>query len=633
MDGINLFNQFVTLHKPQLQASSVPQHFWSTLYHKITTETFDAGEALQLMLIEYDDEEEDQLATEEEKECRPVFALAVARENGLQARDPNNIFLVDHCWTFRLNMVRQQLEEYEYLCNRLCAITGVDLEDNQRVDKVMKRMWKYCQAYTLASDQLSDEARQPIWYVMDEVGSAISHSDEPNFRLVPFLHLNSQTTYSLLFPIKDVDSGDQVCRDYIEYVSKEAEERKALLLPWAHVDLTKESFVQSEPAAEYFSSGHIPETFSTEEELQEPEIDRNEPLKVFSEYEMVQQHLTSAYFTLVDTAEEADVLWLTTHFKTFAELSQNTPNKFVNQFPLEYVITIKDLLSIVCRRAAVEHHDKETLETYPKWLPATYNLKTELLQFASYYQNRAAKGLDNHWIIKPWNLARGLDTHISNNITQIVRLPATGPKIAQKYIENPVLFYRSALDAQVKFDVRYVVLLKSVQPLETFIHRKFYLRFSNKPFSLDHFDDYEKHFTVMNYQDNAELHHVKCEDFLELWKEQYPQNCWTDIEDQICDMLYEVFECATKGSAPTAIQPCPQSRALYAADIMLAWEQKIGDDMESGKIQPKLLEINFTPDCKRACDYYPEFYNDIFKLLFLNEPNDEVFRLLQKNKQ
>ncbi|TMW42534.1 hypothetical protein DOY81_012388 [Sarcophaga bullata] len=528
MDGINLFNQFVALHKPQLQASGVPQHFWSTLYHKITTETFDAGEALQLMLIEYDDEEDDQLATEEEKECRPVFALAVARENGLQASDPNNIFLVDHCWTFH------------------------------------------------------------------------------------------------------VDSGDQVCRDYIEYVSKEAEERKALLLPWAHVDLTKESFVQSEPPAEYFSSGHIPETFSTEEEIQEPEIDRNEPVKVFSEYEMVQQHLTSPYFTLVDNAEEADILWLTTHFKNFAELSLNTPNKFVNQFPLEYVITIKDLLSIICRRAAVEHHDKETLETYPKWLPATYNLKTELLQFASYYQNRAAKGLDNHWIIKPWNLARGLDTHITNNITQIVRLPATGPKIAQKYIENPVLFYRSALDAQVKFDVRYVVLLKSVQPLEAFIHRKFYLRFSNKPFSLDHFDDYEKHFTVMNYQDNAELHHVKCEEFLELWKEQYPQNCWTDIEDQICDMLYEVLECATKGSAPSAIQPCPQSRALYAADIMLAWEQKIGDDMDAGKIQPKLLEINFTPDCKRACDYYPEFYNDIFKLLFLNEPNDEVFPSIAK---
>lgn len=627
MDGINLFNQFVALHKPQLQASGVPQHFWSTLYHKITTETFDAGEALQLMLIEYDEEDNEGISVEEQ-ECRPVFALSVAREGGLQAKDPNNIFLVDHCWTFRLNMARQQLEEYEHLCNRLCAITGVDLEAEDRVDKVMKKMWKYCQAYTLASDQLSDEDRQPIWYIMDEVGSAVGHSDEPNFRLVPFLHLNTQTTYSLLFPIQDVECGDQVCRDYVEYVAKDAEERKALLLPWSHVDLTKESFLQTEPSAEYFSAGHIPETFPAEEDLQEPQFDHNEPLKVYTEYDMVQQHLTSPCFTLVDTPESADILWLTTHYKNFAELCQQTPNKFVNQFPLEYIITIKDLLSITCRRAAVEHHNKETLETYPLWLPATYNLKTELLQFASYYQNRANKGLDNHWIIKPWNLARGLDTHITNNLSQIVRLPSTGPKIAQKYIENPVLFYRSSLDAQVKFDIRYVILLKSVRPLEAYIHRKFYLRFSNKPFSLDHFDDYEKHFTVMNYQEDAELHHVKCDDFLNLWQEQYPQNSWSDIEDQICSMLYEMLECATKGSAPSAIQPCPQSRALYAADIMLAWESQ-GKDKNNVRIQPKLLEVNWTPDCKRACDYYPDFYNDIFKLLFLNENNDEVFRLLQ----
>lgn len=101
----------------------------------------------------------------------------------------------------------------------------------------------------------------------------------------------------------------------------------------------------------------------------------------------------------------------------------------------------------------------ETLETSPEWLPTTYNLKTELLQFVSYFQNREAKGLDNHWIIKPWNLARSLDMTITSNLKEIMKLSQTGPKIAQKYVENPVLFDR--LDCgRVKFDVRYVILLK-----------------------------------------------------------------------------------------------------------------------------------------------------------------------------
>ena len=172
---------------------------------------------------------------------------------------------------------------------------------------------------------------------------------------------------------------------------------------------------------------------------------------------------------------------------------------------------------------------------------------------------------------------------------------------------------------QVKFDIRYCILLKSAQPLEAYIHRKFFLRFANHAFSLDHFDDYEKHFTVMNYQDEAELRHIKCEDFVQLWLQQYPNYPWNTIEDDICAMLKEMLICATqKRPPPCGIAACQQSRAMYAADIMLSWE---GDRM-----QPKLLEVNWTPDCKRACDYYPDFFNDTFKLLFLDEPNEEVFR-------
>lgn len=115
--------------------------------------------------------------------------------------------------------------------------------------------------------------------------------------------------------------------------------------------------------------------------------------------------------------------------------------------------------------------------------------------------------MSNYWIVKPWNLARSLDTHITDNLDFILRLAVSGPKIAQRYVHRPVLFRRIELNSSVKFDVRYIILLSSVNPLKVFAYRRFWLRFANQPFELNHFDEYERHFTVMNYSP-TDLHQV-----------------------------------------------------------------------------------------------------------------------------
>lgn len=452
---------------------------------------------------------------------------------------------------------------------------------------------------------------------MDELGSGIVHSNEANCRIIPFIHVAEQVTYSLLFPINDIFEGDQVTRDYAEGVQ---DNRELMLLPWQDNDFSEESFEQKEPETSYFLHGRIEESLP-ESESKAPILDGNRPLKVFSDYDFVNQYLTDPAFEVLGAdgkSEEADILWFTKHFKGFNELNTNFPNTFINQFPFENVVTIKDLLAIVCRRSIEKHHDHVTLTTNPAWLPTTYNLKTELKEFVSYFQNCEAQELDNYWIIKPWNLARSLDTHITNNLSQIIRLSQTGPKIVQKYVENPVLFNRPESNGKVKFDIRYVILVTSVQPLVAHVYKNFFLRFSNVPFAMDEFDVYEKHFTVMNYGENLVLKHLRCEDFLNEWQEQYDDHPWSKVEDKICEMLKEVFVNATKLKPPCGIANNPQSRGLYAADIMLSWDDQ--------KIQPKLLEFNFIPDCKRACEYYNDFYNDIFKLLFLGQDNPEVFR-------
>lgn len=459
---------------------------------------------------------------------------------------------------------------------------------------------------------------------MDELGSGISHSDTPNFRLVPFMFVNDQTTYSILFPIEDCAEGDYVTGDFVEGIgTKDEEIRRALLLPWKYSDFSDESIQQKEPDMEYFLAGHVEESLP-DPNTKSPTVDRSRPLKVYATYLYINAYLNDPAFQLVDNEQDADIIWVNNHFKKYSELSLSAPHKFINQFPFENVITIKDLLCIVARRMAHKHHDDTTLQTFPQWLPTTYNLKTELPQFVSYFQRREQNGLDNHWIIKPWNLARGLDMHITNDLAQIMRLQPTGPKIAQKYIERPVLFTRPEVSSGsgVKFDVRYVILLSSVQPLTAYVYRNFFLRFANKPFALDRYDDYEQHFTVMNYAPDFQLRHIPCAEFAELWAEQYPENDWEAIETDIVQMLKELLlGASTFSKPPCAIAKSPQSKALYAADIMLEWT-----DGEKTKIQPKLLEVNWGPDCKRACEYYPSFYNDVFRLLFLDEPNEAVFR-------
>ena len=75
----------------------------------------------------------------------------------------------------------------------------------------------------------------------------------------------------------------------------------------------------------------------------------------------------------------------------FRSLSENRPNCFVNQFPSEMLLTVKDALAVVARRvvsSSIGSKYNSTLETEPSWLPTTFNLVTELPKFVSYFQQR-----------------------------------------------------------------------------------------------------------------------------------------------------------------------------------------------------------------------------------------------------
>ena len=51
---------------------------------------------------------------------------------------------------------------------------------------LMEKVWKYCGTYRLVKPGVMDE--EPCFYINDEVGSSISHSDTPNTRMMPFIY-------------------------------------------------------------------------------------------------------------------------------------------------------------------------------------------------------------------------------------------------------------------------------------------------------------------------------------------------------------------------------------------------------------------------------------------------------------
>lgn len=105
------FKAFLDNHKVQLESSGVPEHFWPTVFHKITNEIFDSGVAFSLLVIDYTDSFKE--------ETSPTLISRVCKADGIKANDEAEIYLIDHAWTFRLNDARKQLLQHPHLIDRM----------------------------------------------------------------------------------------------------------------------------------------------------------------------------------------------------------------------------------------------------------------------------------------------------------------------------------------------------------------------------------------------------------------------------------------------------------------------------------------------------------------------------------
>lgn len=470
-------------------------------------------------------------------------------------------------------------------------------------DRVIGAMWLYVMTYRLADEEKIDETS--VWYVMDELGSALRHSDEANFRVAPFLYmpdgrLESAMSFSVLWPTQNVNYGEECTRDFLVGIGED-KQRSARLTAWFNTP--QNYFIQEFKTFSQQLQPKFHHTSNVKSPLSRSILPRDgRPLRVYTDMPPVEEYLTRPEFVLTSDPKDADIIW--TSLQVDAEFKKAfglADTQFINQFPFEACLVMK-------------HHLAETIHQAhgsPEWLQPTYNLESQLSPLIGDYCIRKREGLENLWILKPWNMARTIDTTVTGDLSAIIRLMETGPKICQKYIEHPALFRGR------KFDLRYIVLVRSMDPVEIFLADVFWVRLANNTYTLEKSSlfEYETHFTVMNYI--GRLNHMNTPDFVREFEEEH-QVKWLDIHQRVKNMIRSVFDSAA------AVHPemhNPLSRAMYGVDIML-----------DSLFMPKLLEVTYCPDCGRACKYDTEsivgnrevvkgrdFFNDMFGCLFLNE--------------
>jgi tubulin--tyrosine ligase-like protein 12 len=516
---------------------------------------------------------------------------------------------------------------------------------------VRKHMWRICQTYRLMTSEKYDE--DAIWYINDEIGSTINHSDIPNVALFPFIYSPSNTfkddmiTYSLLWPLKDIRKNDEISRDYLTNITED-QQRSARLTCWfntpkeyfrksfdncieklsnrsstdvlakctENVDKLRHDFNNYNIAFDFTllenkvkstnddslvqrTNDNVKASLTWESAdglnintyfLNEEQFGKDKKIKVFSDLPYVRDNLKHENFEITMNVEEADIVWLNTDYFKLKEGGVNFKNPvFKNQFPFESIVTMKN-------------HIGDLLQSNLGLVPyfnLTYNLETQLAEVIGNYYYNSNRYFDNTWILKPINMSRSMDMIVSSNLDEIIRSVETGPKICQKYIHNPFLMNKK------KFDLRFIVLLKRLVPLELYFYSKrFWVRSANKEFVEDpnSFTDYQTHFTVMNYGTFG-LKTIYDTEFVEYLTERGVE--WMPIYEKIKQAVKEIFLLAGK-DCPQMVDPF--SRAIYGLDVMI-----------DETLQTKVLELNYSPDCTRACVYHPEFFDDIFSTLFLGK--------------
>lgn len=388
------------------------------------------------------------------------------------------------------------------------------------VDLVWRSMWPHMNCYALPGD---DYTR---WYLMDEVGTSIGHSPEPNFCCCPLLVVpEGQPPFgmSLLWPISDCEEGEEVSRNYLPGVPLGDPSRSLRLVAFLdEAALTNQALIsdlirvhgQERDEAHILNDDCNQHTVVEEWQEAMSRLDAakqgKRPLRIYIDnraYMTPDMISRTDIIQLVETPEEADAFFLVFH--TVDEKEERELDKtgiVLNQFWWDGMVVSKEHLVRTVRTA----HPSEKL----RWFPSSYDLSihSQLVEFVEEFlgtqnlihqkETKEAEA-DNIWILKKYRGRHSIDYPITSSLSCALRHLESCPRIASKYVTSPACYIGR------KFDLRYYIVVLSLEPLRLYRHPLFNVRLANLPYSTEDLETYQKHFTVMSLLDDAVIGDVR----------------------------------------------------------------------------------------------------------------------------
>lgn len=298
-------------------------------------------------------------------------------------------------------------------------------ETDYKIYEVLDSMWFYNQTYQAVTQD--GDKRKPVWYLMDEVGSAIVHSTQPNVKCSPFAFAGTGVFYSLLWPVADLKAGEMCARNFCPPlgVAETELQREARLLAF------HSSLPESCPSNFVVELAKFPTTTKENNvvidvsslEARKENVNcfhskgKKLNLKFFVEQNGKEKRpvLRDLGCTLVASSTEAEAIWLE---------RWNTPGQSircdarVNRLRGEEHLLHRQLLCT---------HVQEVWGSVP-WFPVSYDLSTHLSALCA---DHYFSGISSYWILRaadPSTLS--IRPIVTSDLQRVIRCTEVGHLVA-----------------------------------------------------------------------------------------------------------------------------------------------------------------------------------------------------------